>query len=401
MKSKYEEIFYKNFLSVENIIIIAYILWLVVFPIRGTIYQIILYALPILTLIILGNKKKSEQILTEKHFLILSFSLLAPIIPTLISNFNDLNISEYINITKNVSWRLVVFTFALAIIFADQKDRFINLTFLTIICATTTVGLLGIINFLNQSIFVENMIPERVSSLYKNPGRFGVMMAIGLVSTVMFRSKLDRKFGIACLMILSISLVLSGSRASWVGVLAALAMILMLSLRHISRRNILRGLLTCLLVAISTSPILFMKSQGTQRFSNVQTIEARLGTWNHHWSEVLKKPIFGHGKRIDYYRTSYGQKINHMHNMFLQTLYTFGIFGLLSLFTVLCMTVYTLYKHQETQKLLPIFGLLLVVGLFDLTLYASEVLQSMFAIFFATVLIYSMPPKQHKCETPS
>lgn len=385
----------------QPIAVLMFVGWIIFFPIKGTPYQILLYALPILALIQFGTVEKLKNIAGSRFFLLLLLSLLTPIIPTLISNLSDLNADQFADISSVVTWRMVIFTFALALIFSGQKQQFINLTFQTLIYATTIVALIGIIIFLYQTVTLDGAVPARVASIYTNPNRFGFMVAVSLLATLVFRSRMNKWIWPVCIILLTAALLLSGNRSSWVGFIGSAAVMIFLSSKNLNAAKIRSGLGILLLMSVAALPFIFLKAEAIERSGNMTTVDARIGIWKHHWNKGLEKPFFGHGEHIDVYHTREGLKIHHVHNNILQTFYTFGIFGLLALIILIFTAFFILYRDNELRNLIPIFSMLPLNGLFGPSLYTSKIIHSMYAILFAIALIHTLTPIRPESETPS
>lgn len=112
---------------------------------------------------------------------------------------------------------------------------------------------------------------------------------------------------------------------------------------------------------------------------------ARLPYWRAAWQGFLERPWFGQEQTFSHYflTQGYSSKIqqppSHVHNLFLQFLFTRGIFGLTGLLLFLAALIYPLVQRRDIG-MLTVVGALLIANLFDYSLFYGAVLYPLVAV---------------------
>lgn len=112
---------------------------------------------------------------------------------------------------------------------------------------------------------------------------------------------------------------------------------------------------------------------------------ARLPYWRAAWQGFLERPWFGQDETFGRYFVTQGysskiqQPPSHVHNLFLQFLFTRGIVGLTGLLLLLAALIYPLVQRRDVG-MLTVVAALLIANLFDYSLFYGAVLYPLVAV---------------------
>lgn len=226
-------------------------------------------------------------------------------------------------------------------------------------------------------------IRNRMWGFYENPNHFGMTLALiwsvylgFLTFAESIRTKAFVVLGLTLLGI-SVALIATYSRSSWMG--CAIALLIAIAY---SRRKFLIGLAalgaTFCASIIATNAFGIRDRLLSTNFSSAGVESGRIAIWKVSWQIFLDYPLFGvgidQGKRIyqEYYERMgipLEYLVGHAHNQYLQLLAGAGLVGFLSYIGLFALAL--VYFHRilrsdanENLKQVALGGTLLIVALF-------------------------------------
>ena len=167
----------------------------------------------------------------------------------------------------------------------DQK--FISILYMSLLAGGIIQAVIGILQFFN--ILESNNLVFRVTGSFSNPGHLGGLLALSLtIGYSLWRKQKytwkSKNIILPCVLVVqTITLVLSNSRAAWFAVVVPL---FFLCYSRASFKNIFFKLLPCLLVIILLVSLYYYKKESA---------DVRVLTWRSSLLMLHDKPIWGHG----------------------------------------------------------------------------------------------------------
>ncbi len=215
-------------------------------------------------------------------------------------------------------------------------------------------------------------------SLYFHPNYLGsIMAAVILICAykVVLRGT-DKKYYYAIAVLAAVAMFLTESMFAWVEVFVGLSILLLIARRH-QLLGILLIFVAFAFALLYTSPEIFekfvpriMQADGT--FNN------RVLIWDLTIDSIKQSPWFGRGF-FTYYKISLGNpaayQTTHAHNIFLESLLSFGIVGSLILVVMVFIIFYRvvlcknlLRKSSITALIFSITAAILIHSIIDMTM---------------------------------
>lgn len=234
----------------------------------------------------------------------------------------------------------------------------------------------------------------RVSSILGSPNTLGLYAAVNLILAVIFifdTTKIhNRKFYNRVLVLNTITLLFSMSRAAWVAVVVVLGLIIILPPKKLKLRYLILIVLSIILIPlIIPDDIKFMISMRIQSMFDPNDLSSndRITMIQSAFIMIKEHPFFGNGfrtfpeilQRISIVLNS--AKINHPHNTYLELLQTNGFVGLaLYAFPIL----YVFPKAKIKKNYMPeiivlkramnwVILMILIYGFFDRVFFTIDV----------------------------
>lgn len=231
----------------------------------------------------------------------------------------------------------------------------------------------------------------RLSLDFSHPNVLGELCALGIFSLLCFPhpNRAVRRAGYGLMVILSIMIILSVGRSTYLGMASAILVFGIIR----SWKKALASIAILLVVGCAAFP--FMPDSEQQRIVNAieapfqdQTFQSRQPIWSLAYQKIMQAPFFGHGLRtfkIHYqehlganYETLKAENTHtefryfkHPHSIYLAALYGWGIVG-----TVLlagCWIMAIRYGHRQGHHLmLYVTAFLLAFGLFDVRFLSRD-----------------------------
>lgn len=355
----------------------------IIYSIKGysVIAESIFFILMFISLIlsVLSVKIFKEVILNKSFYLFFLLNALNIFYYVLIE-FGDLESFKYLGA------RFLQFTiFSISIFFLNEDFTKKLIQFLKIVTVGSLFGSL-IFNFPDLS--------SRYMGVFFNPNEFSIIMVFGF-ALMLFTQK--RSFlNYSVLILFLIAIILSGSRASIIGILIALFMYF----NHFKSKNLMK------IILVFSLFILFSffggENNAVQRLFTADIFSNRKYEYLYAFDTFLQSPIFGHGLKnyafidssliqFDDVQIDFGA-----HNSYLSILVQYGAFFSSIFFVILFYNLQKIFTSDiqifgenslETKFLYFILIYTLVNGLFENTLIGINFFQSnLFWITFGYLL---------------
>lgn len=291
----------------------------------------------------------------------------------------------------------LIFFLILISIFKEKKDWFLFFKLAVIVSALSSFA--GILQKLGIARFYGLDLPSRISGTWTNPDFFApyIVLAIFLGIFILAAEK-KKNWKIIWAFILALNfftLILSGTRTSWVGTTAGLIFLFLFwffgfaKLNQKKRKIILLGILALtiflLLIILNQDRLSLDKNVLFQRAMSIldprsYLASSRRPVWQIAIEAWRERPIFGWGPESfsylfdKYFKASYipvlSEKLyfDRPHNKVLELMATTGILGILSYLSIFFTAFYLLFKSKSKS---PIFSLILI------SLFLSHFVQNL------------------------
>nr|WP_320115682.1 O-antigen ligase family protein [uncultured Desulfuromonas sp.] len=364
-------------------------LWIVFFPVKGVVFQICLYLLPLLVVLSGDTRKLLGE--HNRHIVLLSLCFALPL---LLSELRAVLLwgGALSDGAFEAFWRLAFFPVVLATVcrYCHCRSRQI----LVILTAVGVVyGLAGLSGVFFDDVFMPRSFGPRASGFVSNPNPFGFLMSVtSLVSLFLLLSAKHRGEMILALVGVAVSfsaVVVSGSRSAFLGGVVALIVMALLGRRcsvpSFSRTHLFAGLGIVVVVAgvivVTSQPLDVLNDRIVRA-----TQDIRLTIWSHYLQRFFEHPIMGVpiscSQKIQIHGRSYGP-----HNMYLSTLVQSGLAGLIALLTgLLWVFRKAFFIGPEKIVVVPMVLLLCCYCFFNSSLFGNEMTQGVFALIVALTL---------------
>ena len=244
--------------------------------------------------------------------------------------------------------------------------------------------------FSGVSIFGKAQVYQGIHSVVFNPNPYGLFMVF---SAVLFcgaassaHSRSHRRLFMTLFFISTISLLLSGSRGSWLSFVGALATQFFLNSRHFSKRFVI---LLALSLVVSVMVSCSLTDYVHARFALLKAGHSsmRILIWKGCIPTILENPVWGIGPGM--YKTIRGAipGMSSVHNVWISILLSLGIIGLVAQLNVMRVTgkaiVQHLSQHEVRIYFAPIFSAFIIGGMFDHSFLTSMLCLCSWSLFAA------------------
>lgn len=231
----------------------------------------------------------------------------------------------------------------------------------------------------------------RLSLAFSHPNVLGELCALGIFFLLCFPhpNRAVRRTGYGLMAIMSIMIVLSVGRSSYLGMASAVLAFGVIRSWKKAMASV------AILLAIGCAAFPFMPDSEQQRIVNAievpfqdQTFQSRLPIWGLAYQQIAAAPLFGHGLRtfqIHYrehldnnYETLKAENphmefryFKHPHSIYLAALYGWGLAGTALL--VACWGMAVRYGYRQGHHLmLYVTSFMLAFGLFDVRFLSRD-----------------------------
>ncbi len=311
---------------------------------------------------------------------------------------------KFVNVTNTPKYffEVVLFLFVVAIVTISKRDTnffAINkksiLWGINIICfSQACYGLFQFANWLssNHSKFV-------ITGSFDNPAGFAAVLSISFpIGLFLFlKSKgFERYFAIIGLIVIAVSVYLSGSRAGVLAIIVSTAILVFFetnTLSKIKQYRMYRYLFVLTLLLLVSASYLFY-------YQKKDSANGRLLIWNVSCEMIKDKPILGHGygsfqaKYMDYQAqyfiqnpnskySSLADNVQHPFNEFIKALVEFGMVGIIVLIAIFLYIFKRFNKPDNEFKSLALSGFtaFLVFSFFSYPLQYISIWNLLFFYF--------------------
>lgn len=328
-------------------------------------------------LVLINNKKYLFSRISPLFIIILIFNLVLIITSIFGVNFYRSFFGDPERAEGIVLQFHLLAYFLIIISIFDKKEKWFNL-FRTAIIVSGISSLAGIAQKLNIYHFYGVSLPQRISGTLSNPDFFApyIVSSIFIIFFMLFveKNKQLKNIWHAILFLNVFSLILSGTRGAWVGMIAGLVSLCPIfyiyysNLKKQKRLYILSGLLlaSLFLLAVFLNPGIF-NLKGNYYFETFYSIfELDLGSradiWNLSINAFRDKPILGWGTESysyiydKYFKNNYLKYIpenlyfDHPHNKLLEILTANGLVGAINYVLIYIFIIYLLFKNNKNWE---------------------------------------------------
>ena len=387
--------------NLQFVLITLILVWMVSFPVKGVLFQISLYLLPILVL----SFRQTRSLIKGNSFTILLL-LVSLSVPLFLSElwsvmFDGGSLSSD---PFRVFWRLALFPVVLAM--ACDYSRFSNRRLQgSLVLFATLYGVTGIGSSILHLSLNGRPLDHRVAGMVSNPNPFGFLMFVAFLTTIWLLLRTESRVGVLIFMPTSLLLLvagwLSGSRSALLaGILSMLLLLVLQRERLISffltrkKLLILGGGGALVFVSILLLQIPYQEYLQGHLLSALSG-DIRLQIWQHYLGLVKENPFLGAPLTTE-------NKFHHLglihgpHNMYLSVLVHSGLIGLAGLLTALGWLVkrITCSDNKDRDLCLALLLLLCVYCFFNSSIFGNEMTQGVFALIIAMTLGSEPPVKE-------
>lgn len=238
----------------------------------------------------------------------------------------------------------------------------------------------------------------RLTLTFSHPNVLGELCALGIFALLCFPHpyRLVRRAGYGLMVIMSIMIVLSVGRSSYLGMASAIMVFGIIRSWKKAMASV------AILLAVGYTAFPFMPDSEQQRIVTAikapledQTFQTRLPIWGLAYQKITEAPIFGHGLRT--FQIHYQEHLDanyeelkaensytefryfkHPHSIYLAAIYGWGIVGTGLL--IACWGMAILYGHRQGHHLmLYVTAFMLAFGFFDVRFLSRD---GAFFLFF-------------------
>ena len=264
-----------------------------------------------------------------------------------------------------------------------------------IIVLMTAIGIYALFQFNEVSkmggyaftdFVIQNSPKRRITGVFQNANIFAMMIEV-VLTLILYRFLqvkhiLQKGVYFIVAIFLFVIMALTGCRAA----LIPLVFVIPILLFAAKEKRLLILYCICLMGVIG---LVIAKPTIIPRIDDISTIESRVKIWKTAIKGFKMYPIFGNGpwtyQRI--YPFFHGHKAVHAHNIYLDSLLSFGVVGftLLAGFVIEC--IRSIRKVKSNDRLLYgcMISLLVIIGLHGLvdgTIHPAKVMMLTFMIWF-------------------
>jgi len=297
---------------------------------------------------------------------------------------------------------LLTFFLIIISIFPKKEDWFLFFKITAIVSAFSSFA--GILQKLGIFQFYGLGLPGRISGTWTNPDFFGpyivLTIFLGIIVLLDEKNKNWRAIWASILILNFITLILSGTRASWIGFGIGIVFLVLLNRRK--RKIILLGalgfVLLVLLLVLNQEKLSLAENVLFQRAVSIFDIEtllksSRLPVWQTAIRAWEERPIFGWGPESfsylydKYFKASYLQSIpkninfDRPHNKILEVMTSSGVIGLLSYLLIFSAIFFCLYRARKKNPVLILILTAFFISYFVQNLFCFDTIGT-YLLFF-------------------
>ncbi|WP_303298414.1 O-antigen ligase family protein [Mitsuokella multacida] len=356
----------------------------------------ILYALSILFFIIDTYRRyqSGEKLfLTEqvkKYFLVYVFFALT-ILPSAIFSL-DMGYSSSKFLDYFVSRFLVFFMLIFLKIDTEAIKK-------ALLCFIAFMAIDGI------ATLVERLITQapRVNGLGDGLLRHASIVATVFPASIILwisRSKdiQHKNYLLFCAICIVLGAIASGTRSSWVGILAVMPFVLYQSAKWSPKKClVLVAVFACTAGVIAATPQLNQRAASIVNITTDRSNGDRVEAWKGAAVMIKEKPVIGYGilqggkvYLRDYRTAADTQGLGHFHNIYVQTAVDSGLLGLAGLLTFMAYSLWLFRRWDSPYSMIGFCAWIgfAVVGFFDYTWGMSAAVKTLWFVTGCSLRLY-------------
>ena len=384
--------------------------WFLFFPLQGVLYQVTIYALPLLCLSMKKSRTAFKEILASNRlFLVI---LLVPVscsfLVYLFYAAGAESLGEQSETFVRYVWRVVMFSMVCAsLVYALAITR---MQLARLILGTTVLHCVWALLASHEKIIrlFEQGRSFRLRGLLDSPNEFGLLMALGVVASLSLFTQKRRirecvPYAVMALMCL-LAVFLSQSRGAWLALVVGSAIFAFTWYRQnlvVRRWQPVFALSLLLLSGV----IIVQNDVLHRRLERFYLDPARLLIWKHFlavWWEHFWLGVYSL-KDFGVPRAAGGGLFKNPHSIFLDAAVRMGVPGILSLLVFWGRCLSHFWSSRARVLLLPVAMVIFAGGLFSWSLYAKTFAQSLYALllifFFSDRLACRSLPKRRRADS--
>lgn len=193
-----------------------------------------------------------------------------------------------------------------------------------------------------------------------------------------------------CAVCIVLGAIASGTRSSWVGILAVMPFVLAQGVRWSPKKSlVLIAVFACAAGLVAANPQLSQRAESIVNITTDRSNGDRVEAWKSATLMVREKPVIGYGilqggkVYLQQYRTAADtQGLGHFHNIYVQTAVDSGLLGLAGLLACILSSLW-LFRHWSRPYALIGFCAWVgfaVVGMFDYTWGMSAAVKTLWFV---------------------
>ena len=400
-----------DYLFVCILINLIPVILLKVFEIPSKIYTIlVLFVYAIQTLIMCWAVRKKIKETSKNIIIVLIVFFILQIIAQLCSYFRWQNV-EIQDMANILSLTVNIFIY----LYLCSKFEIMKKDFIAFMKKMIVVGLVSCIYniIVNWEVILnffglEYSYLVSISSFFPNRNQFGSFMLIMIVATLyILINQKDKKY-IFLLLIFMINLILTMSRNAILGMGLVLIFFILFNLKDfckkLSKKQII--IICCIIAVLIIVGIILLitipeiSDTINRLFLRTYTIDptsGRMKVWTNGIEIWQNNPLIGVGRfqAININETVYNSDLDQFHNIYIETVVSYGIVGLVGLAYIIVREIKKVKNSQidKISKRLMITSIIvfLVISFFETTCrFAIGYVDTLNTIFYFTIpLIYA------------
>lgn len=292
--------------------------------------------------------------------------------------------------------------------FVSRFLVFIMLIFLKIDTESIKKALLCFIVFIaidGMATFVERLITQAPRAHGLGDGwlrHASIVATVFPASIILWVSKqkdiLHKNYLLFCAICIVIGAIASGTRSSWVGILAVMPFVLYQSAKWSPKKClVLVAVFVCTAGVIAATPQLNQRAASIVNITTDRSNGDRVEAWKGAAVMVKEKPVIGYGilqggkvYLRDYRTAADTQGLGHFHNIYVQTAVDSGLLGLAGLLTFMAYSLWLFRRWDSPYSMIGFCAWIgfAVVGFFDYTWGMSAAVKTIWFVTGCSLRLY-------------
>lgn len=306
-----------------------------------------------------------------------------------------------------------------------EEMKIINYIFivLTFICSLISLILYAMeysYELIGQGItYYIGIHNNRLFGIYLNPncGLSALAICIGMLQFIIEKKNIKavKAFIILTIIVNTLCMILENSRGIFISFLVfLLTVFLLIAIRKSKNiKNIIKNIaiILVLMIIIISSVIFFKNFISLDRIEkSSDVLSGRTVVWQYGMKKIEQSPLFGSGPKTfaDREVLRAGDKLNHFHNILIQSLVSTGIIGtFMFLFASVCIMVFIVKQYRKNKKKSTVTIILIAFIVFSLINNLTEVtimyiitpMTFLFWIYLGYLMVLVRGEEKNVCNT--